>query len=165
MLSKKMQDLMNEQIQAELYSAQLYLSMSVYCSAENYKGTASWLKLQYEEETSHGMKFLNYILERGGEVELKTIEAPPVKFGSMLKLFEEVLAHEMKVTALIHKLYEAAVKEKDYAAQIFLQWFIEEQVEEEANATEIVAQLKMIGEKSPGGMFYLDKELGKRGAA
>ena len=163
MLSKKMQDLMNEQIQAEFYSAQLYLSMSVYSEAENFKGFAHWLKLQYKEETSHGMKFLGHILERGGEVDLRAIEAPPAKFGSMLKLFEEVLAHELKVTALINNLYELALKEKDYASQIFLQWFITEQVEEEANASEIVAQLKMIGDKSVGGLFQLDHALGHRG--
>ena len=163
MLGKKMQDLMNTQIQAEFYSAQLYLAMSAYSESENYKGFANWLKVQYEEETSHGMKFLHYIVERGGEVELKAIEAPPVKYGSMLKMFEEVLAHEKKVTALINNLYEVALKEKDYASQIFLQWFITEQVEEEANASEIVAQLKMIGDKSVGGLFQLDHALGHRG--
>ena len=164
MLSKKLQDLMNNQIQAEFYSAQLYLSMSAYSAAENFKGFANWLKVQYTEETSHGMKFLQYIHERGGEVELKAIDAPPAKFGSMLELFEEVLKHEHKVTAMINQLYENALSEKDYAAQIFLQWFISEQVEEEANATEIVAKLKMVGDKSPGGLFYVDKELGKRSA-
>ena len=163
MLSKKMQELMNNQIQAEFYSAQLYLAMSVYSESENFKGFAHWLKVQYQEETSHGMKFLEHIVERGGEVELKSIDAPPVKFGSMLKLFEEVLAHEKKVTAMINNLYEAALKEKDYASQIFLQWFISEQVEEEANAAEIVAQLKMIGDKSVGGLFQLDHALGHRG--
>ena len=109
------------------------------------------------------MKFLHHIVERGGEVELKAIEAPPVKYGSMLKMFEEVLAHEKKVTTLINNLYEVALKEKDYASQIFLQWFITEQVEEEANASEIVAQLKMIGDKSVGGLFQLDHALGHRG--
>ena len=118
--------------------------------------------LQYAEETSHGMKFSEQVVERGGEVELKAIDAPPVKYGSMLKLFEEVLTHEKKVTALINNLYEAALKEKDYASQIFLQWFISEQVEEEANAAEIVAQLKMIGDKSVGGLFQLDHALGHR---
>lgn len=163
MLGKKLQEMMNSQIQAEFYSAQLYLSMSAYSEAENFRGFAGWLKVQYEEETSHGMKILHYIQERGGEVELKALEAPPVKFGSMLKLFEEVLTHEKKVTALINNLYELALKEKDYAAQIFLQWFINEQVEEEANATHIVAQLKMIGDKSVGGLFQLDHALGHRG--
>ena len=162
MLSKKMQELMNNQIQAEFYSAQLYLAMSVYSESENFKGIARWLKVQYAEETSHGMKFLEQVVERGGEVELKAIDAPPVKYGSMLKLFEEVLAHEKKVTAMINNLYEAALKEKDYASQIFLQWFISEQVEEEANASEIVAQLKMIGDKSVGGLFQLDHALGHR---
>ena len=136
--------------------------MSAYSEAENYKGFAHWLKLQYKEETSHGMKFLGYILERGGEVDLRAIEAPPAKFGSMLKLFEEVLAHEQKVTALINNLYELALKEKDYASQIFLQWFISEQVEEEANATEIVGKLKMVGEKNINGVMYIDKELIRR---
>jgi ferritin len=163
MIGKKLQDLFNSQIQAEFYSAQLYLSMSAYSESENFKGFANWLKVQYEEETSHGMKFIHYIQERGGEVQLKAIEAPPVKFGSMLKLFEEVLTHEKKVTALINNLYEVALKEKDYAAQIFLQWFINEQVEEEASATLIVEQLKMVGDKSVGGLFQLDHTLGHRG--
>jgi ferritin len=163
MLGKKLQDLMNNQIQAEFYSAQLYLSMSAYSESETFRGFASWLKVQYEEETSHGMKFLHYILEQNGAVELKAIDAPPVKFGSMLKMFEEVLAHEKKVTAMINNLYEVALKEKDYASQIFLQWFINEQVEEEANATQIVAQLKLIGDKSIGGLFQMDHALGHRG--
>jgi ferritin len=137
--------------------------MSAYSESETFKGFARWLKVQYEEETSHGMKFLHYILEQSGAVELKAIDAPPVKFGSMLKMFEEVLAHEKKVTAMINNLYEVALKEKDYASQIFLQWFINEQVEEEANATQIVAQLKMIGDKSIGGLFQMDHALGHRG--
>lgn len=163
MLSKKMLSQMNDQIQAELYSAYLYLSMALYCESENLKGFASWLRVQYAEETEHAMKFVGFIEERGGEVALQAIEAPPVKFGSMLKLFEEVQGHEKKITALINKLYETALEEKDYASQIFLQWFINEQVEEEANAAQIVATLKMMGDKSPGSLFYLNKELGKRG--
>lgn len=162
MLNKKIQDLMNNQIQAEFNSAQLYLAMSVYSEAENLKGFAHWLKVQYKEETSHGMKIIHHLVERGGEVELKAIAAPPAKFGSMLKLFEEVLAHEQKVTALINNLYEVALKEKDYASQIFLQWFINEQVEEEANATEIVGKLQFVGEKNVNGVMYIDKELVKR---
>ena len=162
MLGKKMQDMMNNQIQAEFYSAQLYLSMSAYSEAENFRGFARWLKVQYEEETSHGMKFLGYIQERGGEVELKAIEAPPVKFGSMLKMFEEVLSHEKKVTAMINNLYELALKEKDYAAQVFLQWFINEQVEEEANCNDAIWMLEMSA-GSKGAMFQADRQLGKRG--
>ena len=162
MLGKKMQELMNNQIQAEIYSANMYLAMSVYCEAQNFKGAGNWLKIQYNEEISHAMKFVNYILERGGEVEIKAIDAPPVKYGSLLKVFEEVLAHEKKVTALIHNLYEAALKEKDYAAQVFLQWFIEEQVEEEANASEILGKLEMVGEKNINGVMYVDKELARR---
>jgi len=162
MLNKKIQDLMNNQVQAEFYSAQLYLAMSVYSEAENLKGFAHWLKVQYKEETSHGMKIIHHIVERGGEVELKAIAAPPAKFGSMLKLFEEVLAHEQKITAMINSLYEVALKEKDYASQIFLQWYINEQVEEEANATEIVGKLQFVGEKNVNGVMYIDKELVRR---
>ena len=161
MLSKKMQDLMNAQIQSEFYSAQLYLSMSAYSEAENYKGFAHWLKLQYKEETSHGMKFLGYILERGGEVDLRAIEAPPAKFGSMLKLFEEVLAHEQKVTALINKLMDLAIAESDHATISFLKWFVDEQVEEEANVDAVIQDLKRIG-GAPQGLFILDRELAGR---
>ena len=153
---------MNNQVQAEFYSAQLYLAMSAYCDSENLKGFAHWLRVQYQEETSHGLKFVDHILERGGGVVLKAVDAPPAKFGTPLKVFEEVLAHEKKVTALINKLYEMAIAEKDYASQIFLQWFVNEQVEEEGNANEILGKLKMIGDKSAGAVLYLDKELKKR---
>ena len=160
-ISKKLQDAINAQVQAEFYSAYLYLSMSVYSATKNLKGFAHWLKLQYNEEISHGMKMMNFLLERGGTAKLAKIDAPPTDFGTPLKMFEQVLKHEQHVTALITKLYELSLAEKDYPAQSMLQWYIDEQVEEEANAGEIVAKLEMIPDKS-SAIFYLDKELGKR---
>ena len=161
MISAKMQKTINNQIQAELYSANLYLAMSGYCMSKNLKGFANWLRVQYQEETMHALKFVDYILERGGQLELKEIEAPPTEFGKPVEVFEKILAHEEHVTSLINKLYEVAVEEKDVAAQIFLQWFVTEQVEEEASASEVLEQLRMIGDKN-SELFYLDKELATR---
>ncbi len=161
MISSKMQTAINDQIQAEFYSAYMYLAMSVYFSGQNLDGIAHWLKVQYEEENEHAHKLIDFLLERGGTVELKAIQAPDKKYGSALQTFEKVLAHEKLVTSLIHKLYELAIKEKDYASQVFLQWFISEQVEEEANADAIVEQMKRIPENS-AALFYFDKKLGKR---
>lgn len=163
MISAKLQKAINNQVQAEMYSANLYLSMSGYCMSQNLKGFSNWLRVQYQEETEHALKLLDYLLERGGEVELQAIEAPPTEFGKPVEVFEKVLAHEEHVTSLINKLYEVAVEEKDVAAQIFLQWFVTEQVEEEASAGDILAQLRMIGDKT-GGIFFLDKELAARKA-
>lgn len=162
MIGKNMQTAINDQIQAEFYSAYLYLAMSQYCASKTLNGFANWLKVQYEEETAHALKLVDFLQERGGEVALKTIDAPPAGFGSPVQVFEQVVKHEAHVTALIHKLYETAMAEKDYAAQVFLQWYVNEQVEEEASANEILSKLQMIGDKS-GGILYLDKELGKRG--
>jgi len=162
-ISKKLVDAINAQIQAEFYSAYLYLSMSADCEGKNLKGFAAWLKVQYQEETGHAMKFMAYLQERGGAVELRTIDAPPACFKSPLEIFEQVLAHEKHVTALINSLHEQAADAKDYAMQIFLQWFISEQVEEEASASAILEKIKMLGDKG-SAVMYLDKELGKRGA-
>lgn len=161
MISAKLQDAINNQIQAELDSAYIYLAMSVYSEEKNLKGFAHWLKAQYQEETGHAFKFLNYLVERNGTVKLQAIAAPAAEFGTPVEVFEKVLAHEIHITALIHKLYELAIAEKDYAAQIFLQWFIAEQVEEEGNALNILERLKMVG-SSNGSLLYIDKELGKR---
>ena len=163
MLSKTIQDAMNEQIKNELYSAYLYLSMSAYCEAANLPGFAHWMRVQAQEEEAHAMKFYDFIYERGGRVVLQAIDQPPVEFQSPLNVFEQTLEHEQKVTALIHDLYTLAVQEKDYASQAFLQWFVTEQVEEEASATQIVETLKMIGDKGHA-LLMLDRELGKRGA-
>lgn len=161
MISNKMQDAVNNQIQAEFASANLYLAMSAYCESSNLKGFAHWLRVQYQEETTHALKLFDYLLERGGQVKVQSIDAQAAEFGSPLNIFEKVLAHEQHVTALINQLYELAVAEKDYAGQVFLQWFITEQVEEEASASSILETLKMLPDKS-GALLYLDKELGKR---
>jgi ferritin len=163
MLSKKLQDAMNEQIKNELYSAYLYLSMSAYCEAANLPGFAHWMRMQAQEEEAHAMKFYDFIYERGGRVVLQAIDQPPFEFPSPLAVFEQTLEHEQKVTGMINDLYALAVEEKDYASQIFLQWFVTEQVEEEASATQILETLKMIGDKGHA-LIMLDRQLGSRGA-
>jgi ferritin len=162
MQSKAMQDSINEQIKNELYSAYLYLSMSAYFQEKNLPGFAAWLRVQFQEEQVHALKFYDYVLERGGQIALQAIPQPPAEWKTNLEAFQQVLEHEQHVTALIYKLYETALSEKDYAAQIMLQWFINEQVEEEKNATEIVEQLKLIDAHGTA-VLMLDHRLGKRG--
>lgn len=161
MIGPKMQDAINNQVRAEIYSANLYLAMSAYCDSKGLKGFANWLRVQYQEETFHALKQFDYLKDRGGKVRVLDIPAPPFEFGSPLQVFEEVLKHEEHVTNLINELYETAIAEKDFAAQIFLQWFINEQVEEEANASDILGKLKVIGNNSEA-LLYLDKELSTR---
>lgn len=161
MINKSMQDAMNDQINKELYSSYLYLSMAAYFEDKNLPGFARWMRIQEAEEREHAMKFYDFILERGGKVTLKTIDAPKTEWKSTLEVAEEVAAHEAKVTASIYALYELALKEKDYPAQVMLQWFITEQVEEEKNAAEIVANLKLIEERGTA-VLMLDHRLGKR---
>ena len=162
MLGKKMQDAINEQINAELYSAYLYLSMATYTEAANLPGFAHWMRAQANEEVEHALKFFKYVGERGGRVVLKAIEQPQAEWTSPLHVFEDTLEHERKVTSLINGLYEVALEEKDYASQMLLHWYIEEQVEEESNAEQIVAALKMAGEK-PQGLLMVDRQLASRG--
>ena len=162
MLSKSMQDAINEQIKNELYSAYLYLSMAAYSEANNLPGFAHWMRAQSQEEVEHAMKFFEFVNERGGRVVLHAIDQPPADFESPVKIFEETLNHERKVTAMIHSLYELALEEKDYPAQILLHWFIDEQVEEEANAAYILDTLKTIGVKGQA-LVMLDRELARRG--
>ena len=161
MLSKKMEKAITDQIQEEFFSAYMYLSMSLECEGKLFKGMARWLKLQYEEEREHAQKMIDYMVDRGNVPELKDIKASKESFGTPLQLFEKVLAHEQHVTSLIHKLYELALAEKDYASQIFLQWFITEQVEEESSADEIVEKLKLMKNDS-AALWTLDKTLGER---
>jgi ferritin len=161
MISDKMADALNEQVNAELYSAYLYLSMESYFKSQNLNGFANWMLVQTQEEISHAMKIYNFIDERGGRVLLKAIEGPPTEWDSALAVFKETYTHEQKVTSLINNLVDLAIKENDHATNSFLQWFVNEQVEEEASADEIVQQLKMM-ENAPGGMFMLDRELGQR---
>jgi ferritin len=161
MISKTLQGVLNEQINFELFSAYLYLSMSAHFEAQNLSGFANWMRVQYQEETGHAMKFYKYVHDRNGVVTLKTIAQPATKFKTPVDVFKQVLEHEQKVTSLINKLFELAVKEKDYAAQSFLQWFINEQVEEEKNATDIITMLEMIGD-SPVSLIMVDRQLGAR---
>jgi ferritin len=161
-ISKKMQDAINKQIQAEFYSAYLYLSMSAHFQKINLPGVSSWLRTQYEEERAHALKLYDYVLERGGEVELMAIDKPEMAWESPLAAFKEVFQHEQHVTSLITELYETAVAEKDYATQVLLQWFITEQVEEEDNAAQVVANLEMV-ETRQTAVLMLDHRMGKRG--
>ena len=151
----------NDQINAELYSAYLYLSMAAYFESRNMKGFAKWMQIQTKEEVSHAMKFYNFVFERGGKVTLKAVEQPQTDWKSPLALFEQVYEHEQKVTSLINKLVEAARADNDVATENFLMWYIDEQVEEEAHAYEAVLKLKMVGDV-PQAMYMLDKEMGAR---
>ena len=162
MISKTMQDAICDQIQAELYSSYLYLSMAAHFEAASLPGFAKWMRIQADEERGHAMKFFDYVLDRGGKVTLKAIEAPPAEFGEPLAIFEDVYKHEQLVTSLIHKLYAAALKENDYASQIMLQWFVSEQVEEEKNASAIIDTLKMMEDRKTG-LVNIDHRIGKRG--
>lgn len=160
-LSKKLENVINKQINAELWSAYLYLSMSAFFESINLSGFANWMKVQAEEEVDHAMKFYNHIIERRGRILVSAIAAVPTSWKSPLHVFEEAFKHEQKVTAMIENIANIAVTEKDYAATSMLQWFHDEQVEEELQTDTIVQKLKMI-EKSTGGLFMLDRELGKR---
>ncbi len=160
-LSQKMQNAINAQIQAELYSAYLYLAMSAYCEDINMPGYARWMRVQTEEEMEHAMKFYHYVFERGGRVFLEAIQKPQAEFDSPQDVAAQVYAHEQHVTDLIHQLYELALAEKDYAAQVFLQWYIDEQVEEEDNARTIVEYFEMAA-GHPNAMLMLDRKLGAR---
>ena len=160
-IGKKMQDAVNKQINRELYSGYMYLSMAAYFESENLKGFAHWMRKQAGEEKKHAMKFFEFVTERAGRVSLEAIEKPPHSWKSPLGAFEDALVHEQKVTQMIYGLADLAESEKDRASGSMLKWFIDEQVEEENSANEIVQKLKMIG-NSGSGLVMLDKELGKR---
>ena len=162
MLSDTMNTALNDQINAELYSAYMYMSMNAYFKSINLDGFAGWMHAQAVEETEHAQKFYDFVNQRGGRVVLGAIDAPPREWSSPRAVFEDTLAHEQKVTGLINDLMEVALQEKDHATQIFLQWFITEQVEEEENVGGVLEQLKLMGD-AQGGLFMLDRELGKRG--
>jgi len=163
MLSEKMLKALNEQLNKELFSAYFYLGIAAYFKERNLDGFASWMEAQAEEELGHALRFYDYIFDRGGKVELERIEKPKQNFESPLKAFEAVYLHEVGVTQSIFKLVKLAREENDYATEQFLQWFVEEQVEEEASTKAIVDKLKIIGD-SPQGLFMLDRELGARSA-
>jgi ferritin len=161
MISKKMEKALNDQVNAELYSAYLYLSMEAYFHSLNMSGFANWMRVQTQEEVAHAMKIYGFINERSGRVTLKAIEGPQTKWDSPSAVFKAIYEHEQKVTGLINNLVDLAIKEKDHATNAFLQWFVNEQVEEEASADAIIQQLKMMKD-APGGIFMLDRELGQR---
>ena len=163
MISPSLTDALNEQLKQEFYSSYLYLAMAAYCDSQNLPGFSHWLRLQADEEREHAMKFYDFILDRDGRVALQTLAQPPRDFGSPSKLFEQVLAHEQEVTSLIEQLYRKASAEQDSATQIFLQWFISEQVEEEKTATQILETLRMAGDNNVA-LLMLDRELGARTA-
>ena len=161
MLNKKLEEALNAQINAEFWSAYLYLSMSSDMSDKGMAGVANWFAIQFKEEQDHAMKFFNYVISRGGKVTLKPIEKVDTEWKSPLAAFEQTLQHEEKVTSLINDLYALAEQEKDYATQSMLKGFIDEQVEEEENAKAIIDTLKLIGDKGYG-LYQLDKELATR---
>ncbi|MBN1124547.1 MAG: ferritin [Sedimentisphaerales bacterium] len=161
MIGKKMEKALNGQVNAELYSAYLYLSMAAWFESKNLSGFANWMCVQFQEEQFHAMKFYDYILERGGTVTLTAIEAPQTAWNSPLDAMEATLEHEQKVTGLINDLVYLARNEKDNASEIFLQWFVTEQVEEEDNVNTILGQLEWIKDH-PQALFGLNKELGQR---
>ena len=161
MISEKMQEALNEQINKEFYSAYMYLAMSAYCDTIGLPGFSNWMRMQYEEESLHVTKMFDYILDQGGQIRLKLIEEPPKEYGTPLEVFEKTLEHEQYVTGLIHKLMDLAVEERDYASQAFLQWYVTEQVEEESNVNDVVAPLRMVGEDK-GGLMMIDQQLALR---
>ena len=161
MISKKMQEAINAQINAEMWSAYLYLAMSMDANDKGLKGVAHWYRKQYDEEMEHAFRFVHYLEEQLARVELKPIEKFKTSWKNMAEMFDETLAHEKVVTGLIHKLCDLAAKEKDYATANMLQWFVNEQVEEEANATELIEAAKCIG-NDKAAFYMFDKELAAR---
>jgi ferritin len=160
-INKKVEDAINKQINAELYSAYLYLGMSARCTELNLKGMANWLYVQAQEEMTHAMKFYRFVLERGGHTVFPAIEGVRDNWKAPLEMFSAAYEHEQKVTAMINNIVDIAIAERDHATASMLNWFVDEQVEEEANSSEITEKLKLIGE-SKDGLFMLDKELATR---
>lgn len=161
MLNRNLEAAINDQIKHEFYSAYFYLSMSAWADANGYSGSAKWLGKQAQEEQEHAMKFFEHVQDRNGRIVLQAIPQPPAEFTSLLDVFEQVKEHEAKVTSLITRLYEIALKENDYAGQIMLQWFINEQVEEEKNAANIVDALRAAGGQVVA-LFMVDRWLADR---
>ena len=161
MLNKKIEEALNAQINAEMWSAYLYLSMAAFCHTNGNPGMGHWFEVQFQEEQDHDKILLNYVSQRNGKVDLKAIKEVPTTWESVLDVFESTLKHEQTVTALINNLFALTTQENDYATQSMLKWFIDEQVEEEENATNIIDNLKMIKDNGYG-LYMLDKELGAR---
>jgi ferritin len=161
MINKRIEEAFNIQINAELYSAYLYLSMGAYFEAQNLPGFANWMRVQFQEEQFHAMKMFDFVNERGGRVILTKIDGPKVEWENVVDVFEEVLAHEQHVTSLINNIMDIAIDERDHATKSFLNWFIDEQVEEESNAEAILADLKLIDGKG-NGIMMMNREFKTR---
>lgn len=161
MINEKVEQAFNKQINAETYSAYLYWSMSAALEKMNLPGFANWMRIQAQEEMIHALKFYQHIIERGGSVVLSAIDAPPVEWDSVKAVFQNALKHEQFVTGLINGLMDLAMEQRDHAGNMFLQWFVSEQVEEEASAMEVLGKLEVVGETA-GGLYMLDKEMGQR---
>ena len=161
MIGKKIEQALNGQVQAEYYSSYMYLSMAAYFASSDLPGFANWMRVQVQEEEFHALKLYDYIIERGGKVVLQAIQAPPHDWNTPLEVFQATLAHEQKVTGLINNLVYLARDEKDNATEIFLQWYVQEQVEEEDNVGAVLGQLKLVKD-SPQALFMLDKDLAQR---
>ena len=161
MMSKKMADAINEQINAEFYSAFLYLSMATKLEDTTFPGFANWMRVQYKEEVFHAMKLLNHMVERGERVYLKQIDAPETEWDGPYAMWAAAFEHEVKVTGLINALMRIAVDEDDFASQQFLQWYVEEQVEEEDNTSTVRDKIAMV-QDMPGGLYMLDQEMAQR---
>ncbi len=161
MLGKKMEDALNDQINAEFYSAYLYLAMNAYFESVNLGGFANWMRIQTQEEVSHAMKIYDFVNERGGRAVLKAVDEPIKEWDSPLAAFEAAYDHERMISDRINKLVSLAIKEDDHATNAFLQWFVSEQVEEEKSADDVVQKLKLMGE-APGALYMLDQEMGQR---
>ena len=161
MLNKKIEAAFNEQMNAEMYSSYLYLSMSAYFESTGMAGFANWMRIQAQEEMVHALKFFDHINERGGRVTLKAIDGPETDWASAAAAFEHVYEHEQKVTGLINDLMNLSIEEKDHASRSFLQWFVDEQVEEEDSASTVLDRLKLLGD-SGDGLFMMDREMGQR---
>jgi ferritin len=161
MLKDKIQEALNKQANAEFYSSYLYLSMSAYFQSVNLNGFSNWMRIQAQEELTHAIKVFDFINGRGGKVTLMTVKGPPTEWSTPLAVFEEAYKHEQYMTELINDLDKLATEKGDRATSIFLQWFITEQIEEEANANDVVQKLKLI-DGAPNGLFMIDNELGQR---
>jgi ferritin len=160
MLKKTVLKALNDQINAELFSAYMYLGMSAWCEDRNLPGFAGWMRKQFEEEQKHALKIFDYVLEQNDAVSLAAIAQPPAVYKSLQEIWEETYAHEQHVTSLIHKVYALAVKEQDFATQALMQWYVTEQIEEEHQANSILEQVKMVGTNS-SAVFFLDRHVGK----
>ncbi|MCD4823599.1 MAG: ferritin [Phycisphaerae bacterium] len=161
MLNRKIEEALNDQFNFEMYSANIYMSMAAYFDSINLTGLAGWMKIQYQEEMFHTMKFYDFINDRGGRVVMTALDAPPTDWATPLAAFENALAHERIVTGRINNMVTLAMEEKDHATVNFLQWFVAEQVEEESSVDAVIQKLKLMAD-APGGLFMLDRELGQR---